>query len=74
MGLVGLTGKYIIRKADGSEVDPDAAYFVLRLDTDPLARSAALHYAKLVESTNPELASDLTKRCQRYAQKDEDKL
>jgi hypothetical protein len=37
--------KYVISKADGSPVDPDACYFVLRLDKDPAARKAARVYA-----------------------------
>lgn len=41
----GLYGKYIIFKADGSEGDPEAKYFVLRVDTDKHARKALLAYA-----------------------------
>ena len=41
----GLYGKYCISKADGSPVDPNADYFVLRLDTDPVARRAAREYS-----------------------------
>ena len=37
----------------------DAEYFVLRLDTDPAARIAALAYADAVEATAPEVAADL---------------
>ena len=53
----GLFGKYIIAKADGSEVDPAARYFVLRLDTDTHARRAALLYAEL--TGNRQLFEDL---------------
>lgn len=42
----GVYGKYVLSKADGSEVDPQACYFVLRLDTDPAARAAARVYAE----------------------------
>ena len=42
----GLFKKYHITKTDGSEIDPDAIYFVLRLDTDMAARAAILQYAK----------------------------
>lgn len=55
----GIYGKYEVRKADGTQVDPDAFYFVLRLDTDPYARVAAASYATACEYTNPELAADL---------------
>jgi len=54
-----LYGKYLIDKADGTPTDPHAAYFVLRLDTDPAARAAALAYADACEATAPELAADL---------------
>ena len=39
--------------------NPEAQYFVLRLDKDPHARTAALSYADSVESINPDLANDL---------------
>jgi hypothetical protein len=61
--------KYIIEKADGSPVDPNADYFILRLDTDPAARKAALAYAEAIEESNPVLASDLRSRV--YAYEDE---
>ena len=51
--------KYIIHKADGSPVDPDAIYMVLRLDTDPHAMNAALKYADSCENDNPLLAQDI---------------
>lgn len=53
----GIYGKYIIQKADGSPVDPQAVYFVLRLDTDLAARSAALTYA--CDTPNTKLADDV---------------
>jgi hypothetical protein len=55
----GLYGKYRIEKNDGTPTDPDAAYFVLRIDTDPAAQAALITYAMRVEDSNPELASDL---------------
>jgi len=55
----GIFGKYMIAKVDGSPVDPAADYFVLRLDTDPHARVAALAYARSVKTDNVELAKDL---------------
>ena len=50
--------KYHITKADGSPVDPDAVYFVLRLDNhsrpDHLAcRSALQTYAREVRTVDP---------------------
>ena len=53
----GVYGKYTIGKADGSEIDPSACYFVLRLDTDPAARAAMKTYARKTE--NEELARDI---------------
>lgn len=57
--MIGLYDKYEIKKKDGSEVDPEAVYFVLRLDKDGSARLAALVYATSIEEENPVLASDL---------------
>lgn len=62
----GLYGKYTIGKVDGSPVDPQADYFVLRLDTDTNARVAALTYADACEEENPELAVDLRARVKRH--------
>ena len=52
-------GKYIVTKASGKPTDPKACYFVLRLDTDPHARDAALTYALSVRKENQQLADDL---------------
>lgn len=41
----GLYDKYVVRKRDGSPTDPNAVYFVLRLDTDIVARHAMWTYA-----------------------------
>lgn len=57
--MKGLFSKYQVTRVDGP-TDPKAEYFVLRLDTDPVARIAALEYAK--RCGNPELAAGLTKR------------
>lgn len=54
--------KYNIEKSDGSPMDPEADYFVLRLDKDPHARKAADAYAKSVARENPTLANDLRQR------------
>ena len=58
----GVYGKYVIEKADGSPVDPEACYFVLRLDTDPAARKAAAQYARSVRRKNAVFADDI-ERC-----------
>lgn len=60
----GWERKYVISKADGSEVDPAAEYLVLRIDSDPEARSAALDFC--VRTENKALAQDLGDRVQCY--------
>ena len=54
-----LHDKYVVTKVDGSPTDPDAEYFVLRIDRDPFARLATRKYAALIRSVNPDLADDL---------------
>jgi len=58
--------KYIISKDDGSEVDPEAWYFVLRVDKDPHAQKAAIAYAQSVEEDNPLLAKELMEQVRLY--------
>jgi len=41
----GLRQKYNVTKRDGSEIDPEAVYFVLRVDADKHARNALVAYA-----------------------------
>lgn len=41
------------------DVDPEAVYFVLRLDTDRHARRAMQVYADSVAADNPDLARDI---------------
>ena len=59
----GLYGKFNISKADGSPIDPEADYFVLRLDGDtPYAeasRQAALEFAAAIAKINPTLYQQL---------------
>jgi len=55
----GLKLKYDIRHADGREVDPEAQYFVLRIDKDPNALVALSAYMQSVAFDNPQFASDL---------------
>lgn len=58
--MTGIRMKYKVQKADDTPVDPEACYFVLRLDKDPAARSAMRTYAEHCDNT--ELAEDIT-RC-----------
>ena len=58
----GLYNKYIIQKTDGSAIDPDAAYLVLRLDKGEYVeacRRAALTFASWVCDANPRLFQDI---------------
>ena len=62
--MAGLMHKYNLTKADGTEVDPDGRYFVLKLDSKDAAhrqasQEAALVYAENIQETIPELAEDL---------------
>lgn len=57
--MQGLFEKYVVSKADGSEVDPEAMYFVLRLDTDPAARAAVMTYADACAAVDGILAQEL---------------
>lgn len=51
--------KYKIEKADGSPVDPNAMYFVLRIDTDPHARLALRAYANSIRADEPGFADEI---------------
>lgn len=67
--MSGIYGKYIVSKADATPVDPDAFYFVLRLDTDAAARNAIVHYADEIMESNPALAKELMARALFYDHK-----
>lgn len=59
--------KYIITKTNGNPVDPEADYFVLRLDKgDTHAQKALAKYADSVEEDNEELAADLAEKLHDY--------
>ncbi len=66
----GYEKKYNIRKVvhqiDGSiklvKTDPNADYFVLRLDKDPHAQKALIAYIESVRIDNEELANDLEQK------------
>lgn len=64
----GLYRKYIVKKANGTEIDKNADYFVLRLDTDKYAREAIMYYAALIRKSNPKLAEDLMEKYINYAE------
>lgn len=58
--------KYNVTKNDGSPVDPNAQYFVLRVDTDPVARKAVLLYSSYISHTDPEFAEELYQWVMQY--------
>lgn len=68
----GLHQKYNVTKANGTPTDPDAVYFVLRLDTDQHARVAAIEYAESLfynsdaGSAEDRLAGELVRLVQRF--------
>jgi hypothetical protein len=57
----GVFMKYKLEKADGSPVDSDACYFILRLDKDKAARIAARTYA--AHCGNDNLRDDIYACC-----------
>ena len=57
--MKGLYRKYKIEKADGSPIDENAAYFILRYDKDIFAMIALKAYADAVRFANPQLANDI---------------
>jgi len=71
--MKGLYQKYLIFKSDGSPVDPNAEYIVLRIDADQCARRAVRYYANqlLREGSLTQLADDLRKRCDYYWMKEQ---
>jgi len=62
MDTKGLYNKYYVGKVDGTPVDIEAQYLVLRLDKGEYVdacRSAALTFASWVRDQNPLLADEL---------------
>lgn len=66
---LGLHYRYKIEKTNGEPLDPNAEYFVLRLDkrgTDPkhiaACRKAILTYAEAIRDHIPKLSQDLIER------------
>ena len=56
----GYDKKYIVTKRNGHLIDPEATYFVLRLDKDPHALEAMETYIDSVFEDNPQLAKELS--------------
>lgn len=65
----GMYDKYRVEKKDGT-TDPDADYFVLRLDSDIHARVAALAYAESIKEKNINLSFDIIARVRKYNERD----
>lgn len=72
----GLLRKYRIEKCDGSPVDENADYFVLRLDNGgscpqhiAACREAILAFADAIAKHNPTLAGDIRFRYESRDQK-----
>lgn len=63
--------KYNITKNDGSPIDPNAQYFVLRVDTDLVARKAVLRYSSYISHTDPEFAEELYRWVMKYETNEE---
>lgn len=55
----GLTGKYVVERADGRPSPSTARFFVLNYASDPYARTALRAYAEACAETHPTLAADL---------------
>ena len=55
----GLDFKYEVRKKSGRPTDPNAKYFVLRVDKDPHALAALLFYAFSVRKDNVLLSDNI---------------
>ncbi len=65
----GLHQKYILARVDGQDLDPEAEFFILRLDAKGknhnhinACRRAVLAYADAIAPTKPGLALDLYAR------------
>lgn len=60
--MEGLYRKYIIQKASGEPVDPNAIYIVLRIDSGKYlyaCRAGVAAFAEAVREHNPILADDI---------------
>jgi hypothetical protein len=65
----GIRPKYTITKTDGTPLEPDARYFVLRYDGDhdPCAHAAIRAYARAVQPINTQLADELVAELAQYS-------
>jgi len=68
--MTGLFGKYIIQKTDGTPIDPNAQYLVLRPDTDIAARVAIRAYIQALSDENAVFKQDLIDWIKRLDDKD----
>lgn len=64
--MKGLYQKYSISRTDGSPMDPNSDYFVLRVDKDSHARKALRVYAENIKDENPILSRDIFKMLRTY--------
>lgn len=64
----GLHNKYVISRTDGTPINPNNVYFILKLEGEgdqihmKACRKAVLKYADEIESHIPQLAKDLRER------------
>lgn len=64
----GLYNKYVIGRTDGTQINPENVYFILKLEGegDPIhmeaCRKSVLKYADEIEPHLPQLAKDLRER------------
>lgn len=63
-----LCNKYQISKTSGRPCDPEAEYFVLRLDTDPIALIAFVTYAAGVGFADKEYGRQLMDHAEKVAE------
>ena len=66
MENIGLYNKYIINKSDGTDIDINADYFVLRLDKDIRARKALRVFAESIKKENPVFSNDINVKLDMY--------
>lgn len=64
--MKGLYKKYQVSKTDGSPMDPNSDYFVLRADKDPHARKVLRVYAESIKDENPILSKDIFEMLRTY--------
>jgi hypothetical protein len=55
----GLDNRYVVTKSNGGPTDPNADYFVLRLDKDEHAIPAIQAYAEQIKYVNKQLSDEI---------------